>query len=177
MKIDEKDQISFLRDEYLFVQAQYEDFDRRSITMKGWVASGSIVALSLSYKDSISFSVFMALSVVIVSLMVWYLEATWKLFQYSLADRIRVLEANFRGDEDVLIKNPDPFQVYNSWFRSYAYDEPVYEYEKTSRPGQPARPRSSSMRLYQSARQRFVHLPYSIIILLSLASIVMRLLT
>ncbi|MCD2173009.1 hypothetical protein [Rhizobium sp. C4] len=174
MEIDDKERRAFLKDEYLFLQGQYEDFDRRSITIKGWMASGSFLGLVFSLKEAGLVYLYIHASLIIVSLMVWYLEAKWKLFQYALADRIRVIEAYFRGDQDIFIKNPDPFQIYNSWFRSYAQDEPIYEYERNRRDRSENRPRNPMRRLIRVALQTFVHLPYSIIVILSLLGLALH---
>jgi hypothetical protein len=98
--------------------------------------------------------------------MFWLLEANWKLFQYALADRIRIIEAHFRDDAEILVKDPAPFQIYHYWFRSHAMDEPIYPWEHDSRP------RSIRKRLWKAARLPFVMLPYAIIVLLSLTSII-----
>lgn len=86
----------------------------------------------------------------------------WKMFQYSIIDRIRIIEAHFRNDQEILIKNPAPLQIYNWWFRSFSKDEPIYSYEKH-------RPRSKLIRLWAAGKQTFVHLPYSLIILICIA--------
>jgi len=157
---------NYLRDEYLFLQQQYEDYDKRSLTIKSWVSSGAAAALALAFNAS---SMFVTVIVAIIVLVTWYLEAYWKLFQYALADRIRIIEAYFRNDPDVLFKNPDPFQTYHWWFKSYKKDEPIYGYEKTA-PGNQKRPRSHRSRLIQAAFQRFVYLPYLPIVVLCFAS-------
>ena len=175
MEMDDKERRGYLKDEYLFLQGQYEDFDRRSITIKSWITSGSIAGLALSVDRSYSVSVYVPSTMIIISLMIWYLESNWKLFQYALADRIRIIEAHFRNDQEILVKNPDPFQVYNFWFRSYSRDEPIYEYEKNRKFGFWNRPRSRLRRLVSIAVQRFVNLPYSIIIFLSLCALAIRL--
>ena len=36
------------RQSYLLLQNQYEDYDRRSMTIKGWVGSGAAAALALA---------------------------------------------------------------------------------------------------------------------------------
>jgi hypothetical protein len=177
MELDDKERRVFLKDEYLFLQAQYEDFDRRSITIKGWITSGSIVGLALSVDNTLKASVFVPLAIIVISMMVWYLEATWKLFQYGLADRIRIIEAHFRSDQEIIVKNPDPFQIYNFWFRSYARDEPVYEYEKNQKRTSWNRPRSRKRRFMATAFQRFVHLPYSVIIFLALCALATNLIS
>ena len=76
------------------------------------------------------------------------------------------IEAYFRNDPDVLIKNPDPFQIYHYWFKSYSRDEPIFDYERISRP------KSHSVRLRKVAFQRFVYLPYVPILVLCGASFV-----
>ena len=160
-----------LQAEYLNLQDQYEDFDRRALQIKGWVAAGSLAAFGFGLdRENEVFGIW----VLIASLAAcfWYLEAKWKLFQYAIADRIRVLEAHFRSDPDVLVKDPDPFQIYNWWFRSYANDEPIYPYEKENG----LRPRAKTRRLLDAALQSFVHLPYSLIIFLCFVLQVARIL-
>lgn len=81
------------------------------------------------------------------------------MFQYAIGDRIRIIEAHFRGDAEILFKNPKPFQIYHWWFRSFSKDEPIYSYE------QKFRPRTKMRRYREAVRQVFVHLPYSLIII------------
>jgi hypothetical protein len=159
---------NYLRDEYLFLQAQYEDYDKRSLTIKSWVSSGAIAALALAFNSSYKSAAFVPVIVAVIVSVIWYLEAYWKLFQYALADRIRIIEAYFRNDPEILIKNPDPFQIYHWWFKSYRWDEPIYEYEKTEK----RRPKRHSLRLREAAFQRFVYLPYLPILALCAASLV-----
>jgi hypothetical protein len=159
---------SYLRDEYLLLQNQYEDFDKRSLTIKGWVSSGAIAALALSFSSSHKLAPVMPIIVALIVAVIWYLEAYWKLFQYALADRIRIIEAYFRNDPDILIKKPDPFQIYHWWFRSYSKDEPIYDYEREGN----LRPKRHSERLRRTALHRFVYLPYSPILVLCAASFI-----
>lgn len=165
MELDEKEQRGFLKDEYLLLQNQYEDYDRRSLTIKGWVGSGAATALALAFNSSYKSALLIPIFVIVIAAVFWYLEAYWKVFQYALADRIRVIEAYFRNDTDILIRNPAPFQAYNFWFRSFAHDEPIYEYEKAGR--------STSLqhRLREAAFQPFVRVLYVWIIILSLLSL------
>jgi hypothetical protein len=158
---------SFLKDEYFFLQAQYEDYDRRSLQIKGWVSSGAVAALALAFNTS-SMTGALILPVIAATIVVaiWYLEAYWKLFQYALADRIRIIEAHFRNESDILIKNPEPLQIYHWWFLSFNEDKPIYKYEEGKRP------RSRSARLREVAFQRFVCLPYLPILILCAASLV-----
>ena len=137
---------SLLRDEYLKLQDQYEDFDRRSLTIKGWVSAGAAIAFANGFKTSEPFSVGAWLAIGSIALCIWYLEARWKQFQYALAGRIQELEAHFRGEEP----EPFPLQMYASWFRNYRRGHG----------------RSS---LWAAARQDFVMLPYVLIVLICCA--------
>jgi hypothetical protein len=169
LELSDRDRRMFLKDEYLLLQNQYEDFDRRSLTIKGWVASGAAAALAISFSTSYRVSVLIPVFVTVIALVFWYLEAKWKLFQYALADRIRVIEAYFRDDPNKPEATPAPFQVYHSWYKSYAKDEPIYEYEKAHRP------RSLSARLKSAALHPFVNALYVAIIALSIISFVVLL--
>lgn len=161
--MDEDKRRGYLKDEYQILQSQYEDFDRRSLTIKGWVSAATIAAIALGVDKSKNPHGEIWLLIAIVTACVWYLEARWKMFQYALSDRIRIIEAYFRDEPNILIKNPDPFQIYNWWFLSYAKDEPIYEYEKKYRP------QTHTLRLWAAMRQSFVFVPYLPIILISLA--------
>lgn len=108
---------------------------------------------------------------IVIAAVFWYLEVYWKVFQYSLADRIRVIEAFFRDDADILVRQPEPFQVYHFWFKSFTEDEPIYEYEKSYRP------KPLGYRLREAAFQSFVMALYVCIIGLSLLSFVILLLS
>ena len=169
MDLTDEARRSYLKDEYLFLQAQYEDFDRRSLTIKGWFSGGAVAAFALTFNTPSPYTYFVPLSVLSIACVFWYLETYWKLFQYGLSDRIRVIEAYFRNDQDILVKSPDPFQIYNWWFRSYSRDEPIYDYE---RKGPNKRPRPRHQRFWQIAFQRFVCLPYVVFAVLSASVLV-----
>jgi hypothetical protein len=157
---------SYLKDEYMFLQAQYEDYDKRSLTIKGWTSGGAAGALAIAFNSSYRPAIFVLVIVAVIVAAIWYLEAYWKLFQYALADRIRIIEAYFRNDPDILVKNPAPFQIYHWWFKSYSEDKPIYEYEKKRRP------RRHSERIRLVALQKFVCVPYLPILILCILSVV-----
>jgi hypothetical protein len=96
------------------------------------------------------------------------IEAYWKVFQYASADRIRIIEAYFRNDPDILIKDPDPFQIYHWWFKSYAYDKPIFPYELKDS----TRPKTLSERLWRAALHSYVCLPYLPILVLCAVSFI-----
>jgi hypothetical protein len=146
--MDEQDR-AFLKDEYLKLQDQYEDYDRRSLTIKGWVSAGASVAIVTGIKQEGVLASLQWAAVATLALCFWFLEARWKQFQYSLSARIMELESYFRGE----IPAPKPLQIYASWFASY---------------------RRSSHRagLWIAARQDFVMLPYVIIVAFCLLGLV-----
>lgn len=150
-------QDSFLRDEYLLLQQQYEDYDKRSLTIKGWVSSGAIAAFALSFSTDSSEVWLIPIFTAVLTLSVWYLETSWKIFQYGLSSRIRIIEAHFREEPDILFKDPKPFQIYHWWFKTTFEDPPIYDHEIT---------RSRYRRFIFSAFQPFVMLPYVPILIL-----------
>lgn len=98
-----------LRAEYLLIQGQYEAFDERALSMKAMTTPLLGVGIALGAKDV---SQALLLSTALVAALLWVLEAFWKVFQYRLIDRIRLLEDWFRGG------GPDeiaPFQIYTAW--------------------------------------------------------------
>lgn len=119
-----------LKEEYLFLQQTYEDFDNRALLIKSWCITISLGALALGFDSSKGgFSTSLFLFVAGSALLFWLIEAKWKTFQYANAYRIRIIEAYFRGDENY--QNIVPFQIYNSWFKAYSEDPPIHKYEAT----------------------------------------------
>lgn len=167
MELNQQERRELLKDEYLFLQNQYEDIDRRTITIKGWIGTGAVTALAISLNSSQRISLFIPIIVIVVAAVFWYLEAYWRLFQYAFQDRIRVIEAYFRDDPNILIKSaPQPLQIYDFWFRSYREDKPIYESEKAFRP------QTFNKRLWRAASHRYVYVLYVTIIGLSIASLI-----
>jgi hypothetical protein len=166
IEMSEEQRRSYLKDEYLLLQNQYEDYDKRSLTIKGWISGGAAAALGLAFNSDKPAASFVPAIVAVIVLAVWYLEAYWKVFQYALGDRIRIIEAYFRGDPHILVKDPIPFQIYHWWYLSYSKDEPIYDYERTRRP------KSLSVRLREAALHRYVCLPYLPILVLCVASFI-----
>jgi hypothetical protein len=167
--ITEAQRQDYLKEEYLFLQAQYEDYDTRSLTIKSWIGTGAVGALALSFDSSYSQNPkFLIAAVAVVVCVVWFLEAYWKIFQHGFSDRIRVIEAYFRDDPDIIEKQPAPFQIYHAWFISRTEDEPIYPDEHKTRP------RPFWVRLLKQSLQPFVCLPYFPILVLCGASFAIR---
>jgi hypothetical protein len=105
---------AFLKDEYIFLQNTYEDFDKRALMIKNWSVTVSLVALGLGvqYKTPLLWALACG-----ATILFWIIEAKWKSFQYAFAPRIKEIERYFRGEpqpETML-----PFQVYSSWSKKY----------------------------------------------------------
>jgi hypothetical protein len=149
--MDQQDR-GFLKDEYLKLQDQYEDFDRRSLTIKGWVSAGAAIAIVTGLKADGRFAIPQWIAIASFALTFWYLEARWKQFQYALAGRIRELERYFRDGTP----EPKPLQIYQNWFDHY-------------------RRATGRSTLWGAARQDFVMLPYVVIVAVCLAGIALDL--
>lgn len=67
MQLDEKEHQSLLQDEYLLLQNQYQDYDRRSLTIKGWVGSGAAAALALAFNSSYYAALLIPVFVIVIA--------------------------------------------------------------------------------------------------------------
>ena len=137
-----------LKDEYFKLQDQYEEYDSRALQIKGWIGAGSVAGLAIGLDPASSDSGTIWIVISAISACFWYLEARWKLFQYALRGRIKLIEAYFRSGNDQLKDSnsePAPLQIYESWFENY---------------------RISLRALFVAGGQSFVQLPYSLIILI-----------
>lgn len=121
---------SFLKDEYFKLQDYYEDYDKRSLTIKSWISVGAAAAIAIGLDPTKNGNGILWIIISAIAPCFWYLEIQWKLFQYALSDRIRIIEAHFRREKDILVRDPPPLQIFHSWFKSHKYDRPIFEYEK-----------------------------------------------
>ncbi len=110
--MDEKERRSALQAEYMQLQKVIEDFDGRALTIKAWSISFSLVAIGTAFATKAD-AIF-AVSCV-SALLFWYLEASWKTFQYAFYDRAGDIEAFFRGEKTI----EAPFQIGSSWYRRW----------------------------------------------------------
>jgi hypothetical protein len=97
-----------LKAEYTILQTQYDAFDARALTIKS--LSGPLIAavIGIGLKEKSSALIIAA---IIAALSLWLLEAIWKSFQYCYTDRIKLIEAWFRGDHNGIA----PFQIFSAW--------------------------------------------------------------
>jgi hypothetical protein len=66
MELDETQRRNFLKDEYLLLQTQYESFDSRSLTIKGWTSTGALAALAVGFAVQHEHSYILPLFVIVL---------------------------------------------------------------------------------------------------------------
>lgn len=103
---------SALQAEYLHLQKTVEDFDGKALTIKAWSVTFSLTVLVGAFVSHAN-TVFLIASV--ASILFWYLETMWKVFQLGYYERIQEIEAHFRGEE--LQECAD--QIYASWMNKW----------------------------------------------------------
>jgi hypothetical protein len=98
-----------LKEEYKLLQAQYEAFDARALTIKSW--SGPLLAgsVGIGLWNSSTAVIFAA---ILAALCLWALEGIWKSFQYCYTDRIKLIERWFRENRSAELV---PFQIFTAW--------------------------------------------------------------
>jgi hypothetical protein len=108
--MDNADKIEILKQEYFKLQDYYESYDSKAQTIKGWVTTISVAAISAGFAYK---SEFIWLLAVLTCVVFWVMEAKWKIFQYCYGERIRQIETAFKEDN---YSNIVPLQIYSSWF-------------------------------------------------------------
>ena len=101
-----------LQAEYLHLQKVIEDFDGRTLTIKAWSVTFSLVTVA-GFFASHNPAVLMVACV--SALLFWYIEASWKTFQYAYYDRSGDIEEYFRGEK----KLDFAFQIGSSWYKRW----------------------------------------------------------
>jgi len=139
-----------LKSEYAILQGQYEAFDARALTIKSWSAPLIAGGVGLGFKEN---SIAVIIAAIFAALCLWLLEAIWKSFQYCYTDRIKLIEAWFRGEHQTSIV---PFQIFSAWGELW---DRWYK-----------RPKS----LLPILRQPFVYLPYLPLALFGVVAIAIR---
>jgi hypothetical protein len=109
--------VTFLKEEYFHLQRTVEDFDQRTLTIKAWSVTTSMVGIAASFlhTDAAALSLLAAFA----SLSFWMTEALWKEFQQCYYPRIRILERVFSKEDTI----EAPFQINKSWSQTFhSYD-------------------------------------------------------
>lgn len=98
-----------LEEEYKLLISRWEDFDRRALSIKGWVTAGAVVATITLRPETPPMLIIFAATIILTA---WFMEAIWKSWQHANAPRIMAIERYFRGENDFPIR---PFQMQSSW--------------------------------------------------------------
>jgi len=140
-----------LKAEYTILQCQYEGFDARALTIKSWATPLLAAGLAAGVSQN---SMTLIFAMILASVCLWILEAIWKSFQYCYTDRIKLIEAWFRGEYQGTVV---PFQIFSAWGEVWHRH---FQYPKS---------------LVPIIKQPFVYLPYLPICIIGvLAAIVLK---
>ncbi|TAN25030.1 MAG: hypothetical protein EPN31_16210 [Castellaniella sp.] len=110
--MDQQQLTAALQAEYLHLQKTIEDFDSKALTIKAWSISFSLTVLVGAFASRAS-PVLLIASV--ASLLFWFLETMWKVFQLGYYERVEEIEAHFRGE----LKGTAPNQICTSWMKKW----------------------------------------------------------
>jgi hypothetical protein len=105
--------VALLKEEYFHLQKTVEDFDQRTLSIKTWSVTTSMVGIAASFlhSDASALSLLAALA----SLSFWMTEALWKEFQQCYYPRIRALERAFATGDTT----EKPFRINRMWSQTY----------------------------------------------------------
>lgn len=107
-----KPDVNLLKEEYFHLQALMEAFDAKALTIKAWSVTLGVAGLGASSFEKHTPGLLLT---AFAGLLFWIIEAHWKSFQYSYRERIDLIEAFFRGDEE----DPVHFQISHAWMASW----------------------------------------------------------
>jgi hypothetical protein len=102
-----------LEAEYFHLQKTVEDFDNRSLHIKGWSVTFSLVQIAAGFGTK---SPHIFLIAALTAFLFWALETSWKGFQYAYNGRIREIEAYFSAEAPSSIR---PFQITACWYETF----------------------------------------------------------
>jgi len=105
---------TLLKEEYFHLQRVIEDFDSKTITIKTWSVTGSLVVIGAGFSAKGSAELFIVAAV--ASLLFWVIESNWKSFQLSYYARIKAIENYFADPTTAPIH---PLQIYKAWGLSW----------------------------------------------------------
>jgi len=104
--------MDLLGKEYFHLQSVIEGFDAKSLTIKAWsVSLAGAIAGSSAFTDNKMVILYAS----VVSLMFWFIDGSWKTFQYANYRRIDHIEEFMGGKK----KEIDNLQIASSWMKSY----------------------------------------------------------
>ena len=114
-QMTESEKMSILTKEYIFLMNAYEMFDQRALLIKSWAFTLISGGIGFSYVYPEGQVAILVLSL-LGSVVFWYLETTWKSFQYHFTPRIQDIETFMRGEAVIEI---NPLQIHTQWFVAF----------------------------------------------------------
>lgn len=105
-----------ISEEYFFLQATLEDFNRQVIEFKGWAVTVVIAALIAAHSKPITSSGRVGVIIAACSAIpFWLTESMWKVFQKMHEARVLTIERCLREQcSDVV-----PMQIWASWDQAF----------------------------------------------------------
>ena len=101
-----------LQVEYYHLQKTIEDFDGKAMTIKAWSVTFSLSVLVGAFVSQASAVLLIAAA---ASVLFWFLETMWKVFQLGFYERAEQIEAHFRGES----KLNSPNQIGAAWMEKW----------------------------------------------------------
>lgn len=102
------DRVFLLKDEYLFLEQDYEDIDKKCLNIKGW----NITLVAVLIAAGLEFSGFLFFVGAFASVVFWYIEAYYRGLTFFIQIRIKMIEQAFRTNGYLSMT---PFQLYSTW--------------------------------------------------------------
>ncbi|MEL6400080.1 MAG: hypothetical protein AAFR26_13580 [Cyanobacteria bacterium J06626_4] len=104
-------ELGLLKDEYFFLQATIEDYNRQIWIIKALGITGTGAAIALAFQQKQDLVVLLGSA---IPLFFWILESQWKHFQRGFYPRVAEVEEILR--KDFHLRSP---AVYGDWCRSF----------------------------------------------------------
>ena len=110
--MDQSQLTSALQTEYFHLQKTIEDFDGKAMTIKAWSITFSLSVIVGAFASHAPAVLLVAAT---SSLLFWFLETMWKVFQLGYYERAEQIEAHFRGELEL----NSPNQIGASWMKRW----------------------------------------------------------
>lgn len=106
------DRVFLLKDEYLFLEQDYEDIDKKCLNIKGW----NVTLVAVLIVAGFEFSGILFVVGAFASFVFWYIEAYYRGLTFFIKIRIKMIETAFRTNGDLSLT---PFQLYSTWEKKF----------------------------------------------------------
>ena len=106
------DPVFLLKDEYIFLEQDYEDIDKKCLNIKGW----NITLVAVLIVAGFEFSGILFVVGAFASFVFWYIEAYYRGLTFFIKIRIKMIETAFRNNGYLSMT---PFQLYSTWEKKF----------------------------------------------------------